>query len=107
MMNNCQKTVDSLHDLAEASKSGALKILKEKVKDNLTSSLDVEDIKELKDGVKQLESVKVTMNLISTLCAQYSGAMMDIERYKRQMTEIDEKCRQMQLPFENKEPAAV
>lgn len=104
MIENCQKTVDSLHDLAEANKSGALSILKEKVKDNLTSSLNDEDIKELKEGVKQLESVKVTLNLISTLCGQYAGAKSDIDRYKKQIADIEARCRQLQLPFgENSE----
>lgn len=99
-IENCRKTADSLRDLAEANKSGALKILKEKVKDSLTNSLEKEDIKDLKDGVKQLESVKVTLNLISTLCGQYAGAEADIARYERQLKELKEQCVQLSLPFD-------
>ena len=89
-MENSQKIVDSLKDLAEANKSGALKILKDKVKDTLTSSLEVEDIKELKDGVKQLEAVKVTLGLIETLCSQYTMALTDIDKYKQQLEDLKE-----------------
>ena len=89
-MENSQKIVDSLKDLAEANKSGALKILKDKVKDTLTSSLEVEDIKELKDGVKQLETVKVTLGLIETLCSQYTMALTDIDKYKQQLEDLKE-----------------
>ena len=89
-IDSCQKIVDSLKDLAEANKSGALKILKDKVKDTLTSSLEVEDIKELKDGVKQLEAVKVTLGLIETLCSQYTMALTDIDKYKQQLEDLKE-----------------
>lgn len=89
-IDSSQKIVDSLKDLAEANKSGALKILKDKVKDTLTSSLEVEDIKELKDGVKQLEAVKVTLGLIETLCSQYTMALTDIDKYKQQLKDLKE-----------------
>lgn len=89
-IDSSQKIVDSLKDLAEANKSGALKILKDKVKDTLTSSLEVEDIKELKDGVKQLEAVKVTLGLIETLCSQYTMALTDIDKYKQQLEDLKE-----------------
>ena len=89
-IDSCQKIVDSLKDLAEANKSGALKILKENVKNTLTSSLEVEDIKELKDGVKQLEAVKVTLGLIETLCSQYTMALTDIDKYKQQLEDLKE-----------------
>lgn len=89
-IESSQKIVDSLKDLAEANKSGALKILKDKVKDTLTSSLEVEDIKELKDGVKQLEAVKVTLGLIETLCSQYTMALTDIDKYKQQLEDLKE-----------------
>lgn len=89
-IDSSQKIVDSLKDLAEANKSGALKILKDKVKDTLTSSLEVEDIKELKDGVKQLEAVKVTLGLIETLCGQYTMALTDIDKYKQQLEDLKE-----------------
>lgn len=89
-IESSQKIIDSLKDLAEANKSGALKILKDKVKDALTSCLEVEDIKELKDGVKQLEAVKVTLGLIETLCSQYTMAQTDIERYKQQLEDLKE-----------------
>jgi len=98
---NCQKTVDSLHDLAEANKTGALNILRDKVKDTLSSSLEDEDIKELKDGVKQLEAVKVTLGLIGTLCGQYATAQADIKRYQEQLSDLKEKCIQLSLPFED------
>ena len=89
-IDSSQKIVDSLKDLAEANKSGALKILKDKVKDTLTSSLEVEDLKELKDGVKQLEAVKVTLGLIETLCSQYTMALTDIDKYKQQLEDLKE-----------------
>ena len=87
-IESSQKIVDSLKDLAEANKSGALKILKDNVKDTLTSSLDDEDIKELKDGVKQLEAVKVTLGLVGTLCGQYATAQSDIKRYQEQLENL-------------------
>lgn len=87
-IESSQKIVDSLKDLAEANKSGALNILLNKVKDTLTSSIEVVDIKELKDGVKQLEAVKVTLGLVGTLCGQYATAQSDIKRYQEQLENL-------------------
>lgn len=102
-IESSQKVIDSLKDLAEANKSGALNILKNRVKETLNSSLEVEDIKELKDGVKQLEAVKVTLGLISTLCGQYAMAQTDIAKYKQQLEDL--KLMQPGLPFEEEKTA--
>ena len=106
-IENSQKTVTDLKDLHDASQSKALKILKSKVETTLHASVNEGDIKAIGDGKKQLESVLLVLDLIHNLCFQYENAKSDIERYKAQIEEIKIRCRQMKLPFDEKEKAAV
>lgn len=103
LIEQSEKTVEDLKDIAEANKSGGISVLKNKIKAILSNDLENDDVKALTKGTKQLESIIVVQGLMSTFAIAHNSALKDIERYKKQLDEI--KCPQipLDLPTEDME----
>lgn len=103
LIEQSEKTVEDLKDIAEANKSGGISVLKNKIKAILSNDLENDDVKALTKGTKQLESIIVVQGLMSTFAIAHNSAQKDIERYKKQLDEI--KCPQipLDLPTEDME----
>ncbi len=99
VMDNCKKILEDDEDLYSAASSGVLKILKGKLKDTLKSNLeeDYEDIKELKDGIKDLEALNITTKILSNSLNSYNLAKSDLKRYERELEDLENQARQMTL----------
>ena len=99
VMDNCKKILEDDEDLYSAASSGVLKILKGKLKDTLKSNLeeDYEDIKELKDGIKDLEALNITTKLLSNSLNSYNLAKSDLKRYERELEDLENQSRQLTI----------
>jgi len=99
VMDNCKKILEDDEDLYSAASSGVLKILKGKLKDTLKSNLeeDYEDIKELKDGIKDLEALNITTKLLSNSLNSYNLAKSNLKRYERELEDLENQARQLTI----------
>lgn len=105
LIEQSEKTVEDLKDIAEANKSGGISVLKNKIKAILSNDLANDDVKALTKGTKQLESIIVVQGLMSTFAIAHNSAQKDIERYKKQLDEI--KCPQIPLDLPTEDTANV
>ena len=103
LIEQSEKTVEDLKDIAEANKSGGISVLKNKIKAILSNDLENDDVKALTKGTKQLESIIVVQGLMSTFAITHNSAQKDIERYKKQLDEI--KCPQIPLDLQTEDTA--
>ncbi len=101
LIEQSEKTVEDLKDIAEANNSGGISVLKNKIKAILSNDLENDDVKALTKGTKQLESIIVVQGLMSTFAIAHNSAQKDIERYKQELDDI--KCPQIPLDFDNTE----
>jgi len=99
VMDNCKKILEDDEDLYSAASSGVLKILKGKLKDTLKNNLeeDYEDIKELKDGIKDLEALNITTKILSNSLNSYNLAKSDLKRYERELEDLENQARQLTI----------
>lgn len=105
LIEQSEKTVAELKDIAEANKSGGISVLKNKIKAILSNDLANDDVKALTKGTKQLENIIVVQGLMSTFAIAHNSAQKDIERYKKQLDEI--KCPQIPLDLPTEDTANV
>lgn len=101
LIEQSEKTVAELKDIAEANKSGGISVLKNKIKAILSNDLENDDVKALTKGTKQLESIIVVQGLMSTFAIAHNSAEKDLERYKQELDDI--KCPQIPLDFETED----
>lgn len=101
LIEQSEKTVEDLKDIAEANKSGGISVLKNKIKAILSNDLANDDVKALTKGTKQLESIIVVQGLMSTFAIAHNSAQKDIERYKKQLDEIKYPQIPLDLPTED------
>lgn len=99
LIDSCKNVLTEDEDLYAAASSGVLKILKGKLKDTLKSNLeeDYEDIKELKDGIKDLEALNITTKLLSNSLNSYNLAKSDLKRYERELEDLENQARQLTI----------
>lgn len=99
MIADCNDKITKDEDLHKASSSGILVILKGKLKDSLQANLDddYEDIKELKDGIKDLEALNITSKLLSNSLLSYNLAKSDLKKYEKELEDLENQARQMTI----------
>lgn len=99
MIADCNDKITKDEDLHKASSSGVLGILKGKLKDSLQANLDddYEDIKELKDGIKDLEALNITSKLLSNSLLSYNLAKSDLKKYENELEDLENQARQMSI----------
>lgn len=99
LINDCKQKIEDYEDLHQAAASGVLKILKGKLKDVLQANLnkDYEDVKELKDGIKDLEALNITTKLLSNSLNSYNLAKSDLKRYESQLADLENQARQLTI----------
>lgn len=99
LINDCKQKIEDYEDLHQAAASGVLKILKGKLKDVLQANLnkDYEDVKELKDGIKDLEALNITSKLLGNSLMTYNLAKSDLSRYENELEDLENQARQLTL----------
>ena len=99
MICDCKERIAKDEDLHKASLCGVLEILKGKLKDTLQANLDdeYEDIKELKDGIKELEALNITTKVLSHFLLSYNLAKSDLKKYEKELEDLENQARQMSI----------
>lgn len=109
LIEDCKTKITEDEDLHQASSSGILQILKGKLKNSLQANLneDYEDVKELKDGIKDLEALNITSKLLSNSLLSYNLAKSDLKKYENELEDLENQARQLTIFDEQKKKTTV